>query len=504
MEVGLWAEIRRLKEVEKLTQRAIARRLHCCTKTVQKALKMREPPSQTPAKPGQSILDPYRPRIDALIDKYPELSAVRVREEISKGDDGYPGGVSLVRRYLRQIRPVRGRIYQEVFYEPSEAMQVDWGECGRVVIGNTSRKVSVLVATLCFSRYGYIEFSLSQKKADFYRALVCALSFFGGSPRKIIVDNLKTAVLNGSGRHACFHPEFLAFCGHFCMEPIACARRDPESKGIAEASVRYVKHNALKGREEELSLWEDYPKLADYWLNKVANVRIHESTKERPVDRFEKERGLLRPLPTIPFDTNEIVSALVTPHARVHFDGNRYSAPPELARKTIMVRADAGQVRIFYQGAEVACHTRCYQRGQLVCQAEHQLAALKMRSRARANQVEEAFDALGPQARAFHLELRKRPLKTTVHLRRLLNLVRLYGRRDVLTAVEQAMAYQTYDAAYVETLLLQERRRRELPSPTPLLPRRRDLMEEIDLEEPDPGVYERFCNDNQKEESSDE
>ncbi|NLX99362.1 MAG: hypothetical protein GXY83_24760 [Rhodopirellula sp.] len=96
------------------------------------------------------------------------------------------------------------------------------------MIGNTSRRVSVLVATLCFSRYGF-EFSLSQKKADFYRALVHALDFFGGSPRKIIFDNLKAAVLNGSGRHACFHPEFLALCGHFCMEPIACARRDPES-----------------------------------------------------------------------------------------------------------------------------------------------------------------------------------------------------------------------------------------------------------------------------------
>lgn len=82
--------------------------------------------------------------------------------------------------------------------------------------------------------------------------------------------------------------------------------------------------------------------------------------------------------------------------------------------------------------------------------------------------------------------------------------MRLYGRQDVLVAIEQAIAYQTYDAAYVETLLLQERRRRELPSPTPLLPRRRDLMEEIDLEEPDPGAYDRFCNDNQKEESWDE
>ena len=99
MNIGLWAEIRRLTEVEKLSRRAIARRLHCCTKTVSKALEMEEPPTQRPAKTRQSILDPYRRRIDALIEKHPDLSAVRVLEEISKGDEGYRGGVSLVRRY---------------------------------------------------------------------------------------------------------------------------------------------------------------------------------------------------------------------------------------------------------------------------------------------------------------------------------------------------------------------------------------------------------------------
>jgi transposase len=505
MNVGLWAEIRRLTEVEKLSQRAIARRLRCCTKTVSKALKMESPPTQTPARPRQSILDPYQQRIDALIDKYPELSAVRVLEEISKGDEGYGGGICLVRRYLRQIRPARGRIYQEVHYEPGQAMQVDWGECGRVNVGKTSRRVSVLVATLCFSRYGYIEFSLSQKKADFYRALVHALEAFGGSPKRIIVDNLKAAVLNGSGRYACFHPEFLALCGHFCMQPVACARRDPESKGIVEAGVRYVKHNAMQGREEELSRWEDYPKFAKYWLSEVANVRIHDSTKERPIDRLEKERPVLRPLPTIPFDTDEIVSALVTPHARIQFDSNRYSVPPVLARKTVMVRADVTRVRVFYQGSEMACHRRCYERGQLVLQVDHQLEALERRRRTRAHHVEETFDALGSQARDFHLELRQRPVKTTVHLRRLLNLVRLYGREDVLAAIDKAIEYQTYDAAYVETLLLQERRRRELPSPTPLQPKRRELIDEIDLEEPDPGAYDRLCNDDEKkEEPSDE
>jgi len=88
-------------------------------------------------------------KIDALLAKYPELSAVRIREEIARGPDGYTGSVSVVRRYLRKVRPARGRVYQEVHYEPAQAMQVDWGECGRVRIGATTRKVSVFVAVLC-------------------------------------------------------------------------------------------------------------------------------------------------------------------------------------------------------------------------------------------------------------------------------------------------------------------------------------------------------------------
>ena len=173
-------------------------------------------------------------------------------------------------------------------------MQVDWGECGRVRIGNTTRKVSVFVAVLCYSRLIYIEFTLSQRKEEFYRGIVHALEFFGGSPRAIIFDNLKAAVLNGSGREACLHPEFLALCGYFCLQPIACERRDPESKGIVERGVRYVKQNALAGRAEELTRFEDYLALAPLWRDQVANVRMHETTRERPVDRFRQERSLLR------------------------------------------------------------------------------------------------------------------------------------------------------------------------------------------------------------------
>jgi len=161
-------------------------------------------------------------------------------------------------------------------------------------------------------------------------------------------------------------------------------------------------------------------------------------------------------------------------------------------------------VQAFYEGREVTRHDRCYQKGQWIVHPDDRLAALKMRRRRQADGRAEEFDALGPEAREFHLKLLAMPVKPTVHLRRLLTLVRLYGRRDVLAAIGQALAYQTYDAAYVETLLLQQRRRRELPSPTPLQPKRRELIEDIYLEEPDPAKYDRLCDDSDNEDSANE
>jgi transposase len=492
MNVALWAEIRRLAEVEKLSGWAISRRLRCARRTVAAALKLDRPPVRQAARRA-SILDPYKAKIDALLAKYPELSAVRIREEIARGPEGYTGSAISVRRYLRTIRPPRGRVYQEVHYEPAQAMQVDWGECGRVQIGSTTRKVSVFVAVLCYSRLMFIEFALSQRKAEFYRGLVNALEFFGGSPRAVIFDNLKAAVLNGSGRTAYLHPEFLALCGHYCLQPIPCERRDPESKGIVEGGVRYVKHNALAGRGEELVHFEDYLAFAPRWRDQVANVRIHETTRQRPVDRFGQERSLLRKLPTIPFDTDEVVPAVVSPHARIEFDGNRYSTPPTLVRRPVTIRADRVELRVLHEGQVVTQHARCYRRGELIVSPDHQLAALALRRRSQSSALDHEFDALGPEARQFHLHLRSRPVKTGVHLRRLLGLARLYGPTELLSAISRALELATYDAAYVENLLLAQRRRRQLPTPTLPTPRRRELIDEIELEPADPAIYDRFC-----------
>jgi hypothetical protein len=217
------------------------------------------------------------------------------------------------------------------------------------------------------------------------------------------------------------------------------------------------------------------------------------------VDRFQRERALLRAPPAIPFDTDEVVPAVVNSLARIEFDGNRYSTPPQWVRRPVTIRASRDAIRVLHEGQVVAQHIRSYERGQLIVLPDHRLAALTLSRRSRSTALEQAFDALGPEARQFHLRLRSQPVKTGVHLRRLLDLAQLYGAAEVLSALSRASELAAYDAAYVENLLLAQRRRRELPTPTLPAPRRRELIDEIALEPADPAIYDRFCKDTEED-----
>ena len=130
---------------------------------------------------------------------------------------------------------------------------------------------------------------------------------------------------------------------------------------------------------------------------------------------------------------------------------------------------------------------------------EHRLAALTLRQRPQRQPLEQEFDAWGPEAREFHLKLNSRPIKTGIHLRRLLKLAQVYGRTEVLAAINRASELKTYDAACVENLLLAERRRRQLPTPTIPTPKRRELIDDIELEPADPAFYDRFYHDTEED-----
>jgi hypothetical protein len=162
--------------------------------------------------------------------------------------------------------------------------------------------------------------------------------------------------------------------------------------------------------------------------------------------------------------------------------------------QTVTLKADHQWVRIFHQEQQIAAHPRSYQRGQRIVDPAHRLAALAREKRDTRREIEARFDALGPIAVTFRKGLRTRPVKTMQHLQKILRLIPLYGKTDVLQAVETACQYRGFDAAYVENLIQQARRRRALPSPLELRPVRKDLLDDIHLEQPDPAIYDQLID----------
>ena len=166
MDSQTWADIRRLFEVEHLTQRQIARRLGIHRYTVKRALGYTDaaPGRAAPALPS-SKLDPYRVYLEHRLKEYPELSAKKLLDDIRR--QGYAGGYTVLKEYVAGIRPARKEVFLRLETLPGEQAQVDWANCGSIVIGNARRKLSCFVMVLSWSRMIYLEFTLSQTLGDF-------------------------------------------------------------------------------------------------------------------------------------------------------------------------------------------------------------------------------------------------------------------------------------------------------------------------------------------------
>ena len=353
MNIETWAYLRHLFFVEKLPKKAIARKLNLDIKTVRRAIQ-RESFSYGRQQSRSSKLDGFKDKIEALLESYPSLSAVRIHEEIQKMN--YEGGISILRDYLKTIRPIP-RAFLHIQTTPAEEAQVDWAYAGTVDNDTSPQKMYCFLMVLSFSGMLYLEFFPSQCLENFMTAHVHAFHFFGGCTKKIRYDNLRTVVLNRIGSAIQFNPRFLDFAAHYLFTPSPCNVKSPHEKGRVENAVRYVKRNFLSGRSfSSISQWN---REAFLWRDEKANCRIHGTTKKRPLDLFrEKEQLLLTPLPAIDYDTRIIRTVKSTTQALVRFDTSRYSVPFAYASRTLTLKADGQFVSIYDKEQLVARHPR--------------------------------------------------------------------------------------------------------------------------------------------------
>ncbi|MCC5846431.1 MAG: IS21 family transposase [Verrucomicrobia bacterium] len=484
-----WCEIRRLAE-SGLSVPRIADAMGLNPKTVLKWSRIETfRPRAAPKRPSK--LDPYKPQILRMVEKHP-YTAQQILREVRK--QGYTGGRSILQEYIAKVRPVKHKAYATLAFAPGECAQVDWGHAGSVRVGNTRRQLSFFVMTLGYSRMMYVEFTLSQQMEYFLAAHRNAFEFFGGVPDKVMVDNLKSAVLeHPRGGAPVYHPRYLDLASHYGFEPRACNVRAPHEKGIVERAVAYVRASFLNGLEPET--FGPLNPQARLWLDEVANLREHKDLGERPADRFEAERKALSPLPACGYDVSVSRTITASSQFRVVLDTNRYSVPAEYAGRRLTMRAYPDRVLLYHEHQLIAEHPRSHQRREDVLNEDHQRALLVYRKNAREQQALARLMRLTPRAERFVQGLRDRRLRSRNHILKIAALIDIHGADAVRRAVEDAVDFEAYSSEYIVNLL--EQRARPLDEPGPLhLTRNGDLLD-LELPEPDITLYEQKDTDDE-------
>lgn len=484
-----YAKIRYAHEKERLTVRQIAKKLGLDRKTVRRWINRKSfgpCPAAGSKTPQASKLDGFKGKIVGLLEAH-TYTARQLFQRLR--EDGYTGGYTILKEYVRAVRPKRSPAFLTLHFAPGECAQVDWGSAGTIRVGNTRRALSFFVMVLCYSRRMFVEFTLGQSQEQWLACHQHAFEAFGGLvPVEIMCDNCKTAVLSHPvGGPPVLNPRYIDFARHcgFTIKP--CGPRKPESKGRVESGVGYIKKNFLRGLE--LTDFESVQVAARHWLDTVANVRVHAETKKPPLELFAGEKDRLKPMPARPYDTAVTRTIPVSSQCRVCLETNRYSVPAKHASKLLTLKLYADRLRLFDGETLVAEHVRSYERHRDFENLDHVKELVQQRKKAQRQRIMLRFLKLSPQAQSYYDQLAERRLNAPHHVQKIVALSEIYGEAAVRRALEDAHALSAYSCEYIANIL--EQRARFAPEPGALHLTRASDQLDIELPEPDLSIYEK-------------
>lgn len=478
-----WCKILDYRDRQGMTLSQIAQALHLHYRTVATWAAL----THYEARNGgarSSLLDPFKGQVTRLLDTHP-FTAQQVFQRLREA--GYAGGYTTVKDYVRKIRPTYHPAFLKLAFAPGEAAQVDWGVYGTIGVGDTRRKLSFFVMVLCYSRRMYLEFSVSQTMEHFLAAHEHAFAAFNAVPGRIMIDNLKSGVIEHlRGCAPVFNQRYIDYSRHCGFTLSACNVAKGNEKGRVENGVGYVKKNFLNGLE--LADFSAINPAAQLWQETVANVRIHSETRQRPIDMFEQEKAFLLPLNPATYDIARILTVRVNKQFRVAFDANHYSVPASYVGQIVTLKGYPDRLCIYHQDQLIAWHNRCYDRHKDKEDPDHPKALIAQRHNANEQRLLLRFLALTPKAPAYHAGLMARRLNWRNHVAKINALAEIYGDAATGRAIEDGLAFDAFSCEYITNLL--EARARSLPEASPLqLTRRQDLLE-LELPKPDLSLYE--------------
>ena len=363
-----------------LSVSAIAHMTGLDRKTVRKYVTIGlEPPSYTPRQIRPTMVAPFHAYLRERVVAYPELTGTRLHRELR--ERGYEGGYTAVKDFLRSIRPNSSPGF-EVRFEtpPGRQAQVDFAHFRTVFTDEpgVERVVWLFSLVLGHSRMLWGRFVPHQDMQTLLRCHAAAFEALGGAPTEILYDRMKTVVDREEPQggtepsHIVYNRTLVEFARHYGYLPKACKAYRAKTKGKVERPFRYIREDFFLGRG--FCNLDDLNSQFRQWLDEVANLRTHATTRRVVAEHFAEERPSLQKLPAGPFQAVLRLERRITKDGMVSVDGNLYSVPDTTRRRPVEVHSTADEVRILEDGRVVAVHPVMDGRGQRRITAGHRSA----------------------------------------------------------------------------------------------------------------------------------
>lgn len=282
------------------------------------------------------------------------------------------------RTVQRAVKPLRQKLIAAakatLRFEtlPGQQMQIDFGSITATIAGEPQR-IFLFVATLGFSRRHYVKSFRHERQNAWMEGIEGAFRHFQGVPQQLLIDNARPLVIshNVLTREVIFNEKFHAFSNYWGVIPKACAPYRARTKGKDESAVKYVKGNAIAGRE--FSSYEALDEHLAWWIREISDIRIHGTTHEKPIDRFlREEAAVLRPLNgKAPFNQIREVTRVAQNDACIELDKNFYSVPWQFIKERLVVQVVDNTVYIYRGEEQIASHPMCFGTRQRVIDQSH-------------------------------------------------------------------------------------------------------------------------------------
>lgn len=427
LEAEIQARIFSLYWNEKKSIRKIAEIIGVDRKTVKRIIDRKKVVLERQSVGRVSLLDPFKEQIKEMLVKDPTMASTTIMHRLR--EVGYMGGLSILKELVRENK-MKSHKVREAFlrleFAPGECAQVDWGEFGDPF--HDGVKIHCFVMVMCYSRMMYLEFTRSERFEDFIRCHENAFNYFGGIPKECWYDNLATAVTDRHGGVVRFNPRFFSYMGHHSIAPHACNPARGNEKGRVENGIKFIRSHFWSGRT-----FKDFNDLclqSILWRDQYLNLREHRVTRRIVKNLFETtEKPALGPINTLKFETDEVLTKVVSPDFHFVFETNRYSVPWTLVGIAVTIRINEKTIKVYYHEKYVAGHERSYLKNKVFTNQKHQdgLLAKKPGAVSQDESRMVALKKLGSGVRDYFVSLRASSRSLRSEMNRLLALSTVYG-----------------------------------------------------------------------------